>query len=68
MPAKTIPGIRDFAIKKEGTPAPLVYYNYSQLDHVTRDYLLLKCITNIKEMEEVKEVINIENILRNEDI
>jgi hypothetical protein len=68
MPAKTTLGVRDLAIKKEGTLVPLIYYNCSQLSHVTRDCLLPKRMTDIKEMGKVKEVINVKDMSRNEDV
>ena len=68
MPARITPGVGDPTIKKEGTPTPLVYYNYSQPGHVARDCPLPKYITDIKEMEEVEEITNIKNISGNKDI
>ena len=68
MPASITPGVGDPTIKKEGTPTPSVYYNCSQPGHIARNYLLPKCITDIKEMEEVEEVTDIKNILENENI
>ena len=68
MPARITPGVGDPTIKKEGTPAPSVCYNYSQPGHVARDCLLPKYMTNIKEMGEVEEITNIKDISGNKDI
>jgi hypothetical protein len=68
MPARTTLGVKDPAIKKEGTLVPLIYYNCSQPGHVTRDCPLPKRITDIKEMREIKEVIDVKDMSRNEDV
>jgi hypothetical protein len=68
-PVRTTPGVRDPAIKKEGTPAPPICFNCSQPGHIARDCPLPKRTTDVKEMEEVEEVTETdeESMSGNED-
>ena len=63
--------ISKLAIKRESTPAlTLTCFNYFQTSYMARDYLVLKHITNIKELEKNNELIeaNINNMPGNKNI